>query len=170
METRDLLADAFSRITKLVRVAADGLAEEELAWRPDPGANSIAWLVWHLTRIQDDHMGELAGRLQAWHEDGWAVRFGQAEDSTDTGYGHTAVQVAAIRPASFEPLLGYHAAVAERTAAYLATVDAGELDRIVDRSYDPPVSVGVRLVSVISDNLQHAGQARYLRGLLDRRR
>jgi hypothetical protein len=60
--------------------------------------------------------------------------------------------------------------VAGRTAAYLAGVDAAELDRIIDRSYDPPVSVGVRLVSVISDNLQHAGQALYVRGSFDRQR
>jgi hypothetical protein len=74
-----------------------------------------------------------------------------------------------MRPASPEELIGYHEAVAARTAAYIATLDADELDRIVDRSYDPPVSVGVRLVSVLSDNLQHAGQAGYVRGIVERR-
>jgi hypothetical protein len=38
---------------------------------------------------------------------------------------------------------------------------------VVDASWDPPVTLGVRLVSVISDDLQHAGQAAYLRGMIE---
>lgn len=168
METRDVLTDAFDRIRELVEASVDGLDAEQLAWRPDPGANSIAWLVWHLTRIQDDHVAELAGAEQKWTQDGWAQRFGRPADPGDTGFVHTAEQVAAIRPDGPDVLRDYHADVAGRTRDYLATIDAEMLDEIVDASYDPPVSVGVRLVSVISDNLQHAGQARYLRGMLDR--
>lgn len=59
--------------------------------------------------------------------------------------------------------------MAGRTRDYLRTPDADVLDRIIDRAYDPPVTVGVRLVTVLSDKLQHAGQARYVRGLLERR-
>jgi hypothetical protein len=78
--------------------------------------------------------------------------------------------VAAVIPLSSAPLIAYNTAVTDRTLEYLAGVDESELDRIIDDSYDPPVSVGVRLVSVISDNLQHAGQARYLRGIVERLR
>ena len=53
--------------------------------------------------------------------------------------------------------------------AYLATLDDDDLDRVVDTRWDPPVTVGVRLVSVIADDLQHVGQAAYVRGLLHRR-
>lgn len=169
MHTRDVLADAFSRIRQVVRAAATGLDREALTFRPDADANSIAWLVWHLTRTQDDHMSEIAGREQAWTSDAWAERFGRPADPTDTGYGHTSAQVATVRPSGPDMLLGYHAAVADRTLAYLTTVDAAELDRIIDESYDPPVSVGVRIVSVISDCLQHAGQAQYVRGIVERR-
>lgn len=168
METADILVDAYGRIQELVHIAATGLDEEQLAYRPEPGANSIAWLVWHLTRIQDDHVAEIAGRGQAWVESDWAARFGMEPDPANTGYGHTPADVAAIRPADDAPLLGYHDVVADRTRAYLATIDADELDRIIDESYDPPVPVGVRLVSVVSDNIQHAGQARYLRGIVER--
>jgi hypothetical protein len=170
MRTRDLLADTFGRIQQVVRVSAGGLTADELAFRPDADANSIAWLLWHLTRIQDDHLSEIAGHEQAWTSDEWAARFGRPADPTDTGYGHTSEQVAAIRPEDPGVLLGYHAAVAARTSEYLGTVDADELDRIIDRSYDPPVSVGVRIVSVINDSLQHAGQAAYVRGIVERRR
>lgn len=169
METRDLLADAFGRIREEVEAALDGLAASALTFRPDPEANPVAWLVWHLTRVQDDHVSEIAGREQAYLEDGWAERLGMPPDPHDTGYGHTREQVGAVRPGGTETLLAYHRAVAERTFAYLRTVDAGELDRIIDDRWDPPVSVGVRLVSVISDCLQHAGQANYVRGIFERR-
>ncbi|MPZ61061.1 MAG: DUF664 domain-containing protein [Propionibacteriales bacterium] len=164
-----MLADAYGRIRSLVHRSAEGLSGDELAYRPEADANSIAWLVWHLTRIQDDHVSELAGREQTWTAEGWHARFGVPEDPAETGHGHTSEQVAAVRPAGPDLLLGYHDAVADRTLEYLDTVDADELDRIVDHSYDPPVSAGVRLVSVLSDNLQHAGQARYIRGILERR-
>ena len=169
MDTPQVLADAFDRVHQVVQASAERLDADALAWRPDAEANSIAWLVWHLTRIQDHHLSEIAGREQAWTADGWAQRLRRPADPDDTGYGHTSQEVAAVRPEGPDLLLGYHAAVAQRTQEYLATVDADELDRIIDRSYDPPVSVGVRLVSVISDNLQHAGQARYVRGLVERR-
>ncbi len=168
MQTRDILADAFGRIRQLVHQAGAGLDAGGLAFRPEADANSIGWLLWHLTRIQDDHLSELAAREQAWIADGWSDRFGLAADPDETGYGHTSEQVAAMRPDGPEILLAYHDAVSTRTSEYLESVDAGELARIVDRSYAPPVSAGVRLVSVVSDNLQHAGQARYVRGIVDR--
>ena len=90
-------------------------------------------------------------------------------DPSNDGRGHSSEQVTQIAPDGPAPLLAYHDAVHGRTTRYLTAVDAAELDRIIDRSYDPPVSVGVRLVSVISDNIQHAGQARYIRGIVDRR-
>ena len=163
-----MLADGYHRIQEIVHASAAGLGAEDLAFRPEPGANSIAWLIWHLTRIQDDHVADIAGRPQVWVGSDWPARFDMAPDPASTGYGHTPEQVAAVRPREAGVLLGYHDEVADGTFAYLRSVDSVELDRIIDRSYDPPVPVGVRLVSVISDNLQHAGQARYLRGMIER--
>lgn len=165
----EILADAFRRIRATVHRAADGLDGDGLCFRPDAHANPIAWLVWHLTRIQDDHVSEIAGRDQAWVGGGWAAALGLNPDPADTGYGHSSEQVARIRPAGPQPLLAYHDAVADRTLQVVAGLDPAALDRVIDRSYDPPVTVGVRLVSVISDNLQHAGQAGYVRGLVERR-
>ncbi len=169
MDTSQLLTDAFERVRGVVTRVVDGLDAEQLASRPDRDANSVAWLVWHLTRIQDDHVADVAGTEQCWTALGWADRFGLPFDDTDTGYGHTSEEVAAVRVASGTLLTGYHDAVHERTVGYLAGLGAGDLDRIVDESWDPPVTLGVRLVSVLSDDLQHAGQAAYLRGILTRR-
>jgi hypothetical protein len=169
MNTAEVLIDAFGRIRQLVEKSVEGLSPEDLTYRPDPAANSIAWLTWHLTRIQDDHVGEIVASEQAWTAAGWADRFGLPFDVAATGYGHSSEDVAAVRPQNPDLLIGYHEAVWSNTMTYLGAMGPNDLDRIIDESYDPPVSVGVRLVSVISDNIQHGGQARYVRGMLERR-
>jgi uncharacterized damage-inducible protein DinB len=166
MTVNDLLAEAFGRLPDLVRSAVEGLAPERLHTPPAEGANTIAWLVWHLTRVQDSHVAELLGAEQVYLTGGWAARFGLKPDPEDTGYGHTAAQVLAVRPASAQPLIGYYQAVHERTAGYLAGLTEADLDRVVDPAWDPPVTLAVRLVSILDDDTQHAGQAAYARGLL----
>ena len=132
---------------------------------PTATGNSIAWLLWHTARVQDDHVSGLAGHRQAWH-DGWVEAFGLPFDVDDIGYGHTSEQVDAVRIEDLGPLVEYHEAVHQFTLDYLGRVDADELDRVVDRRWDPPVTAGVRLVSVVGDCLQHLGQAAYVKGLL----
>jgi hypothetical protein len=168
MTIGELLAEAFGRIHGVVLGAVRGLSEEELAFRPEGRCNSIAWLVWHLTRIQDDHVADVAGTEQAWTAEGWADRFGLPFAAAETGYGHTGAQVAAVRaPAGL--LVGYYEAVHGRTVKYVQGLVGADLDHVVDENWDPPVTLGVRLVSVINDDLQHGGQAAYVRGMLPRR-
>jgi uncharacterized damage-inducible protein DinB len=166
MTVAELLADGFSRIHGVVHEAVDGLSADQLAYRPQPAANSIGWLIWHLTRVQDDHVADVAGTEQVWLADGWAGRFGLPFDDRATGWGHDADEVGAFRVASSELLIGYHDAVYTRTLAFVRTVTEADLDRVVDTQWDPPVTLGVRLVSVIDDDAQHVGQAAYLRGLI----
>jgi uncharacterized damage-inducible protein DinB len=161
----ELLADAFGRIQSVVGRALDGLTDEQLAAQVGPGANSVSWLVWHLTRIQDDHVSDVAGVPQTWTDKGWYERFGLPLDPADHGYGHSAEQVQTVRVPG-ELLRGYHDAVYQRTLDYVAGLQDADLDRVVDTRWEPPVTLGVRLVSVISDDLQHAGQAAYVKGLL----
>ncbi|TDC32070.1 DUF664 domain-containing protein [Micromonospora sp. KC213] len=166
MDVDGLLTELYGRLPRLVRGAVDGLSPDQLRWSPRPGANPVGWLVWHLTRIQDDHVADLLGEEQIWAGDGWADRFGLTADPHDTGYGHTPEQVAAVRPESAEALVDYYETVAARTCAFLAGLAPTELDRVVDEAWDPPVTLGVRLISVAEDDLQHVGQAAYLRGLI----
>jgi hypothetical protein len=169
MESRELLLTAFDNIEHAVRGAVEGLEPDLLTARIDPGANTIAWLIWHLTRIQDDHVADVAGRPQAYRDAGWADRFRLPFAVGATGYGFSSDDVDATRINDPDLLLGYHAEVHRRTTAFVSSLSAGDLDRIVDERWDPPVTLGVRLVSVVSDDLQHAGQAAFLRGVLDRR-
>jgi hypothetical protein len=168
MRSTEVLTDAFERVRDAVHPATNGLSVDELAFRPDGESNSIAWLVWHLTRIQDDHVAALAGSLQVWAAGGWNDRFDLPLDVSDTGYGHDADAVATV-VVDATSLLGYFEDVHASTVAFLATLEDADLERIVDRGWDPPVTLGVRLVSVIADDLQHVGQAAYIRGILQRR-
>jgi uncharacterized damage-inducible protein DinB len=166
MTSADLLADGFHRIREAVHQAVDGLSPQQLEFRLDADANSIAWLVWHLTRVQDDHIAGVAEVEQVWTSGGWAERFELPFGRLATGYEHGTADVAAVRVKSGELLTGYHDAVFEQTTRYVRTLSDVDLPRVVDESWDPPVTLAVRLVSVIADDLEHAGQAAFIRGIL----
>ncbi|GIH12821.1 mycothiol transferase [Rugosimonospora africana] len=165
MNVSELLVETYDRLPDLVRSAVDGLTPEQLVWAPAPGANTIGWLVWHLTRVQDDHIADILEQDQVWVTGDWAGRFGLDPDPSNIGYGHSPEDVARVRPESAQALVDYYDAVAARTREMLAGLKDSDLDRIVDESWQPPVTLGVRLVSVANDDLQHVGQAAYLRGL-----
>ena len=163
---QQLLIDSFDRIRELVINLTDGLTDE-IGWhRPDDQSNSISWLIWHLTRIQDDHLAHLAKTDQVW--DRWRADFKLPFDRRATGYGQTAEEVGMVR-VSGELLGGYHRDVHELTRRYVDGITVEELARVVDTRWNPPVTATVRLVSVIGDALQHLGQAAYVRGLAERR-
>lgn len=164
MKSNKLLLDAFGRVRETVAETLAGMDDDALARRPAGKGNSIAWLIWHLTRIEDVQVSAPAGLEQMWTSHGFAGRFNLPLPQGDTGYGHTAQQVDLVR-APGELLLGYHEAVHRQTVQILDALTDEDLDRIIDTSWNPPVTLGVRLVSTIADCLQHVGQAAYVRGL-----
>jgi hypothetical protein len=165
MDSSALLLELYGRIRPLAASAVQGLTPDQLREAPAEGANSIGWLVWHSARVQDHHIAELLDADQVWVSGDWPRRFGLTADPSNIGYGHSPDDVASVRPDSADILLDYLDAVEAPTRRLLAEVAEADLDRIVDRRWDPPVSMGVRLVSIADDSLQHVGQAGYLRGL-----
>lgn len=166
MDVAALLLELYGRIPPLARQAVDGLDSARLTERSAPDANTIGWLVWHIARVQDHHLTELIGGDQLWVSGDWASRFGLEPDPSNTGYGHSPDDVAAVRPRDADALLAYLDAADGRTRGFIEGLMPADLDRVVDRRWDPPVTLGVRVVSVADDGLQHAGQAAYVRGLL----
>ena len=164
MTSAELVADAFGRVNETVHQAVHGLNSGQLAARLDHDANSVAWLIWHLARVQDDHVAGAFGVPQVWTE--YGKRFELPFGPADIGYGHSSEQVAQVTVASGDLLTGYYDAVHEQTIRLVSGVTDADLSRVVDEGWDPPVTLGVRLVSVISDCLQHAGQAAFIRGIL----
>ena len=163
----ELLIDAFERVRESVHDVVEGLDRGLLTGRLDPDANTVAWLVWHLTRIEDDHVAEVAGTEQVWTASGWYDRFALPFPPEVHGWGQSSEEVGTVR-VDADLLAGYHAETAARALEYVAGLGPADLDRIVDERWDPPVSLGVRLVSVVNEVNQHLGQAAYLRGLLER--
>jgi uncharacterized damage-inducible protein DinB len=168
MRSRDLLTHAYEQVEEAFTSTVEGLGPDDLARRVQPAANPIGWLAWHLLRVQDDHVAGVAGTEQVWTAEGWARRFGLPVDDAATGYGMSDEEVDAVRVPSADLLLGYARAVHARTAEFVRGLSDEDLDRVVDTNWDPPVTLGVRLFSVLSDDLQHLGQAAYVRGLLGR--
>ncbi|WP_409332900.1 mycothiol transferase [Trujillonella humicola] len=166
MNSRDVLTYAFSQVRETLQRSLDGLTAEQLDARVGGNANPIGWLAWHLLRVQDDHVAGVAGSEQVYTSRGFARRFDLPVDDAAIGYGMSADEVAAVRIGDPALLVEYSAAVHDRTAEVLAGLSDGDLDRVVDTRWDPPVTLGVRLVSVLSDDLQHLGQIGYVRGLL----
>ena len=162
----NILSDGYDRVKEVVHDTVDGLTEEELTFRVGPRANTIAWLIWHLTRVQDDHIAHVAGLEQVWTSGGWFERFGLPFDKRAHGYGQTSDEVAQVKGIPAEQLIGYHDAVHAQTIGFIAGLSDEDLERIVDTRWDPPVTLAARLVSVIADDLQHAGQAAYVKGLI----
>jgi Protein of unknown function (DUF664) len=171
MTTAELLVDGFGRIRETVADVLDGLTPEQLTYRVDADANPVSWLVWHLTRVQDDHLAAAFGVTQVWSSEGWAQRLGLPAGMMDHGYAHTREQVASVAAATAASgLLGeYHEATHAQTIKLVSEIRDADLARVVDKRWTPPVTLGVRLVSVLDDDMQHAGQAAYLRGVLLRR-
>jgi hypothetical protein len=165
-----LLTDAFERIRDGVPEVTQGLSGDELLWRPDASANHVAWLLWHLARQQDAQVADLAGDEPVWSSEGWADRFALPYPAHAHGYGMDASDVGAFTIADPALFADYQSAVHERTVQYLGELDPAAYSRVIDDRWDPPVTVGVRLVSVLDDAAKHLGQAEYVKGLVERRR
>ena len=166
MDVAGLLLELYDRLPPLVRDAVEGLTPGQLVVQPAPGANTIGWLIWHVARVEDDHIGDVMGARQLWADGDWASRFGLEPDTSNVGYGNSAEEMGRVRPESAAALVEYFDAVHARTVEWLARLTPDDLDRVVDTRWDPPVTLGVRLVSVADDSLQHVGQAAYVRGSL----
>lgn len=161
-----LLADGFGRTAESLPAIVDGLSVDDLLWRPYDGANSIAWTLWHTARMEDAQIAPFAGTDEVWLREGWVDRFGLPYEPGAMGYGQSAEEVAAFRLEDPKLLTDYYQAVHTATIELVDSLSEDDLARVVDESWDPPVTVAVRLVSIVDDAAQHIGQAAYVKGLL----
>lgn len=168
MTATDLLIDGFERVQQIVHRVLDGASDEALTYRVDADANTIAWLTWHIARGQDAQIAPLTGGDQVWMRDGFADRFGLPFSHAASGYGQSSEEVASVT-ASAALLREHYDAVHAATIDFVRTLDDGDMERVVDPSWTPPVTMGVRLMSILNDDVQHAGQASFVRGITDRR-
>lgn len=165
MTWQTMTVEIFERISMSVEKTLDGLAQEDVNKQPANDSNSIGWLVWHLLRVQDLTISDLSNEDQVWIEGGWHAKFDRPADPMDFGLGHTPEDLAAFKSPDIQTLLAYQKAVVEKTKIYLNHLPESELDRKLDHPVFP--TVAARIMSALTDSLQHVGQAGYVRGLIE---
>ena len=165
MEWRALIVDGFERLPELAEEAFAGVHAADFDRPPQPGANPLGWTVWHLTRVQDGQVAELMGQPDLWVRDSWHKKFNRPPDHDDSGYGHTPAEVRAFRSPSAKVQLDYLHETTKQTKRYLAKLKPADLDRPIEPGPDPS-TVAIRLLSILADCHQHAGEAAYINGLL----
>lgn len=168
MQPTDVYLDSLDRVHELIPAVLDGLTVQDITWRPDPGSNPMGWLIWHLLRALDDHVSHIGDRETVWLADGWQQRFGLPYEPTASGFGMTGEQVGQFRIDDLGLLTGYAEAVRAMSREVIGGLGTDDLDRVIDTRWDPPVTIAIRLTSVVVEVAQHIGQAAYLRGMRER--
>jgi uncharacterized damage-inducible protein DinB len=142
-----------------------GLSAAELGFRPARHANSIGFIVWHMTRVEDGWIQRAIQRKpHLWVADGWAARFEMPAEMRDMGFGYTVQQLDAFKIPPLELLLGYSHAVREATMAYVSGWDPASPTE-VRAPWGGMVAVAEVLAQLVWELNQHSGQVAYLRGL-----
>ena len=144
-----------------IHQATEGLTDEQLYYQPSSDTNSIAWLIWHLSRWRDKISAAVAGEPQVWASEGWAQRFDIGPDRT--GLGDTPEQVAAFG-VDRDLLLGYASAAHNAIVERVSRMTPEDFEREIE--YMPGASRPAwrALISVMGDSSEHTGQINYLRG------
>ena len=161
MDARNVLREAASRPAAEAKALVNTLPEGALNAHAGGHTNSIAWLLWHAGRQMDVQLAQ-----QVWHSQGFDARFNLGELGNTVGYGHTAEQARAVVVEDAALLVEYLGAATAALSEYIASLSEADLDDVIDTSWTPHVTRGVRLVSMIDDAAQHVGQAAYAAGIL----
>lgn len=164
MDAIEILADLAARPLHTLHFIRGRVTPEVLNLHPAGHDNSVAWLLWHSGREIDVQLAHLTGVEEVWLGGGFRERLRLGEAGDRVGYGHSPDQARAIVVDDASALLGYLEATLEALGAYIATLTPESLDDVVDRQWDPPVTRGVRLVSIVDDAVQHIAQAAWILG------
>ena len=161
---KDPLRSGLDEYFERLQVAIEGLTPAEVRWQPTMHTNPIAWLVWHMARVEDSWLGRLrGGPPQVWTSGGWADRFGM--DPESTGSGHTSEDVRAMPEVPLGDLMAYFEAVRGVMRQYLDQATEADLSRTYhyrgnDRS-------GAWIVGhILVEESQHTGQVALIRGMM----
>ena len=166
MEIQQMLSDGYAGVLRTLDYTLAGLTVDDLDWQPKPDCNSIGWVVWHLTRLQDKTVSDFTGEAQLWIKEGWHKKFNRPADAKDTGGRMKPEELPTFKSPPVDVLMGYFKAVLARSQKYFATLKPADLDKIVEGTPFPkPPTRGGLLLIIMGDGLQHAGQASYIRGM-----
>ena len=161
---KEALRSGLEEYLERLQIGIEGLTPAEARWQPTMDTNHIAWLVWHMARVEDSWVSRLLGGThQVWTTGGWADQFGM--DSESTGSGHTSDDVRAMPEVPLGDLMAYFEAVRSVTRQYLDQATEADLLRTYqNRGNDRS---GTWIVGhIIVEESQHTGQVALIRGMM----
>ncbi len=164
MDFRDAVESGFEEYLVRLHTALDGLTPDEIRWQPEPGSNHIAWLVWHMARVEDSWVSFISRDDEVWTSEGWPGRLGIAEDEPIAN--QSADEAAALPEVAMENLLAYYDAVRTRTLSHLDRMTATDLTRVYEE-IGPNGQNGAWVIGhILVEESQHLGQVAYIRGMI----
>ncbi len=167
MEVKDFALEALNEAQTALMQAVDGLSQDELMWQPKPGANHIAFILWHNLRVEDLFFQYMFQRVpQVWESEKWHEKLNLPDDPRVTGFGYTAEQVASFQSVPLRDLIAYGEAVRASTVDYLRNLDPARFDEMVKSRLFGEVSIGSLIGHLLLEIAQHVGQIAYIRGLV----
>ncbi len=162
MEAKELILRSLEQSQRFLTRALDGLTQEEVAWSPNAECNSIAFILWHMTRVEDLFVNRVIQREKELYEaEGWQEKLGTPVKA----YGYTLEELKAWPVPKLEVLRAYANSVREKTLSFLQSVTPEKLSEEVIRPNRPPDSVGASLGHMSTEIALHVGQIAYLRGV-----
>ena len=162
METNEILLASLNESMGYLTRSLDGLTQEEITWTPTPHSNSLAFILWHVTRAQDFWVNEIIRRSSSIYEtEGWREKLGTPKD---TGTGYTEEQLRAWPTPRLEDLRGYARAMYLSTRSLLDSIAPEDLARTCQPS-GAEMTIGASLTHLITEIAMHVGQIDYLRGV-----
>ena len=165
MEANEFLTKMLKANRSMVRKALDGLSDEEVAKRPNSECNSMAWLLWHIARVEDSLVSAMDGSGELW-ADGWAEKCGISAETEGMGFGHKAEDLESFSVGSVEALKEYFGRTEKKVADYLASLSPEDLDKQVPAVMgEGTVALARHVQILVNEALVHGGQIAYLRGL-----
>jgi len=163
IDLNGFISSVIKRSYDWIKLACDDLTEDQMHYQSTPDSNSIAWMVWHSSRIKDQVTASIVGESEVWLADGWAERFGIAPEAN--GIGDRPEQVTSFRVRS-DFLLGYADAAHNVTIQRLSKILPAQLAQPSRYVLGDTRPVWRSLQGMLGDAYSHAAQVSYLRGMI----
>jgi len=161
MEARKLILNSLEQSQGYLTKALDGLTQEEAAWSPGVECNSITFILWHLSRVEDFFVNRVIQRQKELYEaENWQEKLGTPVKA----YQYTVEELQAWPVPKLEVLREYANSVREKTLALIQSIPPEKLSELA-RPDRPPDTIGDILSRISTEIAMHVGQIAYLRGV-----
>ena len=164
MELKDYIKSELDGLKRGQSRILKDLTQQDLAWRPSSGCNSMGLILFHVAKGEDSFiLGSLQGKPALWSSQKWYDKMNLPE--SEAGNRYTVDQVNCFMVPDMKQLMAYYDTVRTETLRYLDTLKPADFDRKVKLPFGEFNVAGVFSV-IASHTAQHNGEIAYLRGML----